>query len=1480
MIARPWLYVAVALAIIAPACAQEGPVAWWSFDDAEGNVARDASGNVQDAQVIGASWASGPFGTALHFDGEQSCVTAPAIPALDGSDALTVSAWVCWTDTGQYPNIITGGQWSPGGFMFFVSNDTCSFRMGRPGHAANTPGQEWRETGAPLVSAIETNRWYHLVATFERPTITTYVDGVRVSGATWDYPVGHSGPINIGCWYQDRVRHSGLIDDVRVWDRALSAEEVVALHAETSEGRVAQWEILPQREPEMIVLNSDGFTLKLDDNGRAVSLAAKPVGRELLGAPQVFAIADVAGEQRQPARCALDGDRLALTFSGGLEVLIGVEDRGSHMAFEVLAADDSIDTLTFLRLQPQGMAYTSPMSGAVNDGDVGVCIRALNLDTRCNVGGGPLTMSASGERQYRIVGARAGLVCCAMGEMLPSLRRLVDAEDVPQSDLGGPWAREAERNRGSYLFANVTEANVDDWIALAQRGGFTTVHFSSWWQNLGQYEPRATSFPGGMAGLKECVRKVHEAGLLAGMHTLTGCIDTNDPWVTPVPDQRLAADASYTLARAMDEQSDTIFVVEKPQRHDTIWSYSGGGNVMRIGEELVMYSGISYEEPYAFTGCTRGAFKTVVAAHPEGKRVDHLRQRYLAFYPDENSTLVDDLADNIARVYNECEFDQLYQDGSEGIGGWRPMAVIRTAIYERLNRPAIIEASAWGHWSWYFHSRVGAWDHAKWGFRTAQDLHVASLPYYREAALLEAQLGWWAVNGPGYAWRAEMPEEMEYFCAKVLAHDAPMSLQGIGVIGKPTNARMREYLTMTGWYESLRLAGYFDDGVLERLAVPGDDYHLQQAADGQWELLPRRYDAHVVSGLGDGSERWEARNAWANQPAGLRITALYDVAPYESEQAVVVASADDLSAFDQTAAATGVTPALEVSALRTPADEPALALSASSTRDDAHGAWARVGRSFEPHLSLGACDAIGVWVHGDGSGAMLNIQLANPPEYSLAYAFNLVRLDFEGWRYFELLLRERDPDMLAECAWPFALSGHPVLRSSLTRDHVSELMLYLNDVPADGSAEVAIGPIRALPTASDTLSGVELTVGTSTLALPVEISSGSYLEVDPDGAWRLYDARCELLERGELATPPPVLAAGANTVSVACTDETGAPGRVEVTLVTQGEPLRGMRSEAEIDWAALRHEFVQPALLTENLDGAHVADVICRPGAGATLGAEITLQSAGGGLAAYESDAALPIESFDDISFFGDSPDNQFAKYVHDGQHQGVSVKPGVTQEFEQSTEVVKVGEASARYSATSTLADRGGWSARGRRFAQSLDLTAYRGLGVWVHGDGKMQVLKFQLRDTAGGWCDMTRVIDFTGWRFLDLGFGDCNLDLSQVEYLIIYYNALPAGGSVTTYIDDIRALPRGEGLVNPSLTAGGATVTFPATLDTGDRVVWDGGATCTLRRAGGDAPAETVQVEGELPHLQPGVPPVSFSAERSADHARVEVALVKRYM
>ena len=83
--------------------------------------------------------------------------------------------------------------------------------------------------------------------------------------------------------------------------------------------------------------------------------------------------------------------------------------------------------------------------------------------------------------------------------------------------------------------------------------------------------------------------------------------------------------------------------------------------------------------------------------------------RWGQFHPDENSTLVDDVAEAIARVYNGCGFDMIYMDGvteDTMSGGWHAAAKMRAAIFNRLRQPALVEASCWDYHSWPFHSRL------------------------------------------------------------------------------------------------------------------------------------------------------------------------------------------------------------------------------------------------------------------------------------------------------------------------------------------------------------------------------------------------------------------------------------------------------------------------------------------------------------------------------------------------------------------------------------------------------------------------------------------------------------------------------------------------------------------------------------------------------------------------------------------------------
>lgn len=1180
-----------------PASADEQPDAgllgWWRFDEGSGQYSASAVDPADEAELHNAVWVKGSFGTALRFTGSDSFAAIPSLPALDGSEELTVAAWVYWEGIGQYPNILTGGGWSPGGFLIFVSNEVCSFRMGRPGHSHGVAGQQWQEITAPLLSKLPMKQWVHLAAVFKRPHLITYVNGKKVGSVRWDYPVGHHGAIQVGRW-TGSTSHTGLIDDVRIYRRALPADRVATLADPAGRKTAAYEEIGPAETnaKELVRLESRWATLIIGDDGTILSLKEKPTGRELLAEPQpVLAVSLAGGRTLQPRRMRLENGLLVADFARGAgHAAIRVEAKDQYFVATAARLEvPDAERFTFLQLSPKPNEYLGHMAGLASDDASGVCLRSLALEVDAAFFGRPARFRASTTGEHGLVGHSAGLAAGPREQLIPMLRSMAENEAVPKSEVGGPWAMGAEATRGSYLFADMAAADVDAWIELARRGGFTNLHLHGWWSSLGHYEPRAAYFPNGLADMKATAEKIRAAGLKPGCHTLTACISTNDPWVTPVPSPHLIALHSYTLAKSLSADATTVYVDRQPAAdHDIVWSYSCNGNALRVGEELIRYSAISREPPYAFLECERGAFKTKAAAHPKDTAVDYLQQRYLAFYPDPDSPLAAELADRIARVYNECGLEMIYFDGSEGMRARYGVDAMRWAIFKRLNG-GVTEASQWGHNSWWFHSRLGAWDHPVWAMKDFHDEHIRQASRFRLSDLLEPQLGWWAPRGPSPVARGHFPDEMEYFAAKNLSIDGPMSIQGVHATRKPWNARVEEQLTILGWYERLRLARYFDEPTLARLREPRTEFRLRLNPEGKWQLTPAHLVKHRINGLGNGSQQWVAENPFAAQPLRLRLETLYSVAPYDDPKATVLADFVHPNTMTNRRAARGVTMEVGLNTEDIKAGGRSLRLRAANAGDTSRGAWAQVGKVYEhPYFSMMPGDAMGLWVKGDGSGALLNIQIRSPREYHGCVSDHYVDLDFTGWRYVELLLRERDAERLNDYEWPYNGRGgsHGIYRNAVDRQHISEVNLFVNEIPAGGTVDILLSPIRSLPTARSELKNPVIEVAGKKVAFPVIMQSGQYLELEALDDCVLYGERGDLIERFRPQVESlPVLSRGANSLRFDCQPAEKLSARAEVTVVALGQPFGRPRGSAEIDWARLDREYDIPRVVTR-LDGA------------------------------------------------------------------------------------------------------------------------------------------------------------------------------------------------------------------------------------------------------------------------------------------------------
>ncbi|MFW6107227.1 MAG: hypothetical protein ACOC8A_00905 [bacterium] len=840
--------------------------------------------------------------------------------------------------------------------------------------------------------------------------------------------------------------------------------------------------------------------------------------------------------------CSLADGKLTLTFADlGVSAVVAVTAKKRYLVFEVVSLGDAKPELLSLRPATVSLGKVrSRLSGVVADDDFAACVRVLDLKSNVLVHGGASPgIEVRGEAKHGIVGARFALVGCPRNQLRSVLQEIVREEGLPCSPLGGPFAFDAEENRGSYVFAyGLSEANADAWVALAKKAGFAQVHLIGFGKSLGHYEPRPDLFPNGLAGLKAAVEKIHAAGLRAGMHTLTGCISPHDPFATPVPDKRLAKDATLVLAEAITEADKVVPTTEEPKGFDTLWAYGSRGNVVQIDDELVQFTGLA---PSGFTGCTRGAFGTRAGPHAQGAPVHHLFVRYTAFQPDPDSTLVDEVADCIARVFNTCGFDMIYMDGAEGMaGGWHGVSRMRAAIFKRLKGRVLVEASEWGYHSWPFHSRIGAYDYPRWALKRFIDIHCDHNEANRASSLLPTQLGWWAILGPSADHDAEFPDEIEYLCCKALATDNPMSFQGISVGGRPACARQDEYLELIGRYERLRLARSVPQAIRKQLRAPKADFRLVEA-DGEPQFLPTDYLAHKVTGLQDGSATWTVTNRFAAQPLRLRIEALYSAEPADSPNAVPLAEPRGLATAGTAKGVTLHSVSCDFHAT-----------SALATRA---GSWARATKTFTPPKDLRKCGALRVAVEGDGSGAILNFQLTNPTQFWRTWDEHYVTVDFEGWRDFELHLRERDAERFGDYTWPYG-GIYAVYRSPLIRSHVSALNVYCNHLPPGGALKCRIGPIAAVPVTKVKLANPAITVGGARLVLPVDLESGQYMEMESAADCTLHDERGAVLQRLVPQGDVPTLAAGDNPITFTCGPPQGHAARAKLTIITQGQPLR------------------------------------------------------------------------------------------------------------------------------------------------------------------------------------------------------------------------------------------------------------------------------------------------------------------------------------
>lgn len=211
------------------------PVGHWKFDEGLGSIAYDSSENQNDGMIVGCTYTNNvprpsanfalAFNNTLGAEPADSYVMIPDSPSLRLSSALTIQAWINASQAGGKRMHIVAKESGPS------TNDSYALWYNWDGYLyfglMSTPIASVR-TEFPAM-----NVWHHVAGVWDGSIMRLYVDGDEVANKSFAGPLVYdSNPVLIGADDQDgddipEEGWIGLIDDVRIYDYARTAEQIL-----------------------------------------------------------------------------------------------------------------------------------------------------------------------------------------------------------------------------------------------------------------------------------------------------------------------------------------------------------------------------------------------------------------------------------------------------------------------------------------------------------------------------------------------------------------------------------------------------------------------------------------------------------------------------------------------------------------------------------------------------------------------------------------------------------------------------------------------------------------------------------------------------------------------------------------------------------------------------------------------------------------------------------------------------------------------------------------------------------------------------------------------------------------------------------------------------------------------------------------------------------------------------------------------------
>lgn len=604
----------------------------------------------------------------------------------------------------------------------------------------------------------------------------------------------------------------------------------------------------------------------------------------------------INGDVLIPQSANVENEILTLNFGNNIDANIKIEEKESYLTFELLSITnkDSVDLILWGPYNTLISKIIGETVGIVRGEEFALGIQSLNIKT---LGGYPWNESdrmpafdiftaedpnnmhpqADGGVLYRVeaakptatgsslqaycrnrikeriiqdfnhekivasayqdggvVGSRIALFGCPVEDALQTVSEIEVAEGLPHPMIDGVWGKLSPDAAAAYLITNFTENDVDKAIELTKKAGLKHLyHYGKTFENWGHFELFKGEFPNGIKGLKECVEKAEAQGVKVGIHFLSNFITTNDPYVTPIPDKRLAIVGGSEITHDISAEADEI-PIQSPDFFNQMKNNSL--KTVRIGDELIRYGAVSENSPWTLLDCQRGAFSTIASAHQSGEQIvkllDHAYKVFLT-----NAELTIEMSERIADLYNKTGLRQISFDGLEGnrstgLGTYGESLmpyVWYNSLSEGLKDHLIIDASRTTHFFWHIYTRMNWGEPWYGGFRESQTEYRFKNQAYFKRNFMPGMLGWFKMTPETSI------EDAEWLLAKSAGYDAGYALVvSDGIIEK--NGNSDKILELIGDWEKLRLTNSFTEEQKERMRNTDNEFSLNKVNESEWSL--------------------------------------------------------------------------------------------------------------------------------------------------------------------------------------------------------------------------------------------------------------------------------------------------------------------------------------------------------------------------------------------------------------------------------------------------------------------------------------------------------------------------------------------------------------------------------------------------------------------------------------------------------------------